>query len=100
MNENDFKNSMYFELFINNGSNYPVYWLSSRAVNCNTDRRPFFMQRIVLNGEISGNQVGDAYGSNNYVCNALRPIVTLNSNVQIQKDEMHNGSQEKACLIK
>ena len=31
-NIDSFIDSKYYELFINNGSNYPTYWMSSRCV--------------------------------------------------------------------
>ena len=82
MASGDWTNSKYHELFINNGSNYPVYWLSSRCVMC-------FATHSGFNGRCVGNGGVDAiwlYYSNNSSNSAtyrVRPVVTLNSNIQV-----------------
>ena len=51
MTTNDFKDSKYYELFINNGSNYPVYWMSSRCVSADSlSGRAYFGVRDVSSG--------------------------------------------------
>ena len=88
MEKSDFKdldsnsNSKYYTLFINNGSNYSSYWLSSRCVVCSPDYAEFYM-RLVEPGKIfvcymcySGN-----YGTGNSY--AFRPVVSLNYDVKL-----------------
>ena len=91
MTANDFKDSKYYELFINNGSNYATYWMSSRCVNADSRNAGFFVRRV-----------GSGHVFANYLCNsrddespdayAFRPIITLNSNVQIDTVNSGNGS--------
>ena len=91
MTTTDFKDSKYYELFINNGSNYSIYWMSSRCVNADSDIA-FFRVRCVGSGFVSayGLYRSDGIG-NPYAC-AFRPIITLNSNVQIDTVNSGNGS--------
>ena len=51
MTTNDFKDSKYYELFINNGNNYAKYWISSRCV-CASSLVASFGVNIVLSGDI------------------------------------------------
>lgn len=91
MTANDFKDSKYYELFINNGSNYATYWMSSRCVNAASNNAGFFVRRV-----------GSGHVFANYLCNSLDdevpdayafcPIITLNSNVQIDTVNSGNGS--------
>ena len=39
----DFKDNKYYELFINNGNDYPTYWVSSRCVNTYSDFFDFYV---------------------------------------------------------
>ena len=91
MTTNDFKDSKYYELFINNGNNYAKYWISSRCV-CASSLVASFSVNIVFSGDIFATGL---YGSNNYEAPdvlAFRPIITLNSNVQIDTANSGNGS--------
>ena len=78
----DFKNSMYYTLFINNGSNYATYWMSSRCVNANSIDAGFNVSSVD-SGKVSANGLygsyGDTYG-NSYT---LRPVITLNADITI-----------------
>ena len=79
MEENDFKNSKYYELFINN--NY-TYWMSSRCVFSDSYYAHSDV-RLVDSGSVHANYLyysGDGEGFHVY---AFRPIITLNSNVQV-----------------
>ena len=74
-------------MFINNGSNYPDYWLSSRCVNCGSDGGSFDVYiveecnvKLFYTFGSNGNYNHTSYGY------SLRPIVTLNSNVQLEPD--------------
>ena len=95
MAASDFTNPIYYNLFINNGSPYSTYWMSSRCVFAYSDHAGFRV-RIVDSGSVNtkelynsgGNLSGDAY--------ALRPVVTLNSNVIVKSGE---GTPESAYEI-
>ena len=91
MTANDFKDSKYYELFINNGSNYSPYWMSSRCVDAISNRADFFV-RLVNYGYVYAYDLyisGDDEYSAGY---AFRPVITLNSNVQIDTANSGNGS--------
>ena len=91
MTANDFKDSKYYELFINNGSNYPVYRMSSRCVSASSNGASFGV-RLVGSGRVNAD---DLYGSVDIGilgASAFRPIITLNSNVQIDTANSGNGS--------
>ena len=38
---------MYYKLFINNGSNYPTYWMSSRCVNAYSSGADFSVRSVL-----------------------------------------------------
>ena len=94
-NTDSFTDGKYYELFINNGSNYSIYWMSSRCVNVSSDFTIFNVYYI-NSGSV------DAY----YLCEsknvepsnifALRPVITLNSNIQVTSG---NGSLESPFNI-
>ena len=91
MTTTDFKDSKYYELFINNGSNYSPYWMSSRCVDAISNRADFFV-RLVNYGYVYAYDLyisGDDEYSAGY---AFRPVITLNSNVQIDTANSGNGS--------
>ena len=46
MTTSDFKNSKYYELFINNGSNYSTYWMSSRCIDYPSGGARFNISRV------------------------------------------------------
>ena len=102
MTTNDFKDSKYYELFINNGSNYPVYWMSSRCVSADSlSGRAYFYVRLVNSGYVSANYFYESSDGGNSHAYAFRPIITLNSNVQIDTVNSGNGSTaQKAYAIK
>ena len=91
MTTNDFKNSKYYELFINNGSNYLVYWMSSRCVYAYSRSAGFYV-RIVSSGNVNANVLCNSDDSEYPRASAFRPVITLNSNVQIDTVNSGNGS--------
>ena len=99
MSENDFdgeNKEMYYKLFINNGSNYPTYWMSSRCVDADSDDACFLVRRV-FSGDVVANALyfSSGYGgSDDY---AFRPCITLNSNVQITSG---NGTESTPFEIK
>ena len=103
MNSTDsFTDSKYYELFINNGSNYPVYWMSSRCVAADSlSGRAYFGVRDVGSGYVHANDLCLSDGNEYPRASAFRPIITLNSNVQIDTVNSGNGSTaQKAYAIK
>ena len=101
-NTDSFKDNKYYKLFINNGSNYPTYWMSSRCVDAYSELVGFNVG-IVGSGNVNteSNSLcnsSDSEGSLNY---AFRPVITLNSNVQIDTSTSGDGSTvEQAYAIK
>ena len=99
-NTDSFKDSKYYELFINNGSNYPTYWMSSRCVYSGSYRAGFDI-RYVNSGYVDTNYLYDSYGNERPLGYAFRPVITLNSNVQIDTANSGDGStSEHAYAIK
>ena len=95
-NTDSFRDIKYYELFIKNGSNYPIYWMSSRCVNAYSDGADFHVRRV-NSGDVDA---GSLYRSDNYgnsIAYAFRPVITLNSNVRVTSG---NGTAEQAYLIK
>ena len=99
MSANDFdgeNKEMYYKLFINNGSNYPTYWMSSRCVDADSNDAGFDVRRVI-SGYVDAH---DLYNSNDseysYGC-AFRPVITLNSNVQVTSG---NGTESTPFEIK
>ena len=100
MTTTDFKDSKYYELLINNGSNYATYWMSSRCVNANSNYA-YFNVRIVNSGGVGAGGLYRSYDDVSSYAYAFRPIITLNSNVQIDTANSGNGSTaEQGYAIK
>ena len=99
MSENDFdgeNKEMYYKLFINNGSNYPTYWMSSRCVNAISDYAYFYV-RSVYSGKVTANYLCTSRGHETSDDVAFRPCITLNSNVQVTSGD---GSESTPFEIK
>ena len=91
MTSNDFKDSIYYNLFINNGGNYQTYWISSRCVNIYSDYANFSI-RFIDSGIVGAS---GSYRSNDeevYRDYAFRPVITLNSNVQVTSGDGSEGT--------
>ena len=95
-NTDSFTDSKYYELFINNGSNYPTYWMSSRCVHANSDIANFIV-RYVDSGGVGANGLYNSNGSGGSLGFAFRPCITLNSNVQVTSG---NGTESTPFEIK
>ena len=99
MSTNDFdgeNKEMYYKLFINNGSNYPTYWMSSRCADADSDRAYFYVRRVI-SGLV---RAANLYFSNDLEYSngcAFRPCITLNSNVQVTSG---NGTESTPFEIK
>ena len=99
MSANDFdgeNKEMYYKLFINNGSNYPAYWMSSRCVNANSDNANFLVRRVD-SGLVGARNLCDSGGCEFSYVFAFRPVITLNSNVQVTSG---NGTERTPFEIK
>ena len=100
MEQEDFNNSKYYELFINNGKkNYDYYWLSSRCVDADSDCA-YFDVYYVRSGIVDSNLLYYSDGDDDSVCNACRPVITLNSNIQIDTTNPGDGTENNAYNIK
>ena len=77
-----FTNSKYYTLFINNGSNLKEYWLSSRCVICGSSAA-YFDVRFVGSSLVNACDMLNSNGGNFGNTYAFRPVVTLESNVQL-----------------
>ena len=99
MSANDFdgeNKEMYYKLFINNGSNYPIYWMSSRCVNANSGNA-YFDVRLVDSGYAGAYGLYSSDGGEASYDHAFRPVITLNSNVQVTSG---NGTESTPFEIK
>ena len=86
MATSDFTDSKYYNLFINNGtSNYASYWLSSRCVNCYSSVADFVV-RFVSSGNVNGYFMFYSNGGADGNAYAFRPVVSLESNIQLSGD--------------
>ena len=80
--ETDFTNPIYYNLLINNGNNYRTYWMSSRCVNAD-DTNAYFHVRVMYNGTVNDCILYHSWNHGDNNAWALRPIVTLKSDVEI-----------------
>ena len=94
-NTDSFTDSKYNELFINNGSICPTYWLSSRCVGAYSISAHFDVH-YVSSGGIYSLDLCYSAGHENSLDYAFRPVITLNSNVQVTSG---NGSSESPFNI-
>ena len=95
MTTSDFKNSKYYELFINNGSNYSTYWMSSRCIDYPSGGARFNISRV-HSGDVRASSLYNTNGAEYSDVNTFRPIITLNSNVQVTSG---NGSTDSPFNI-
>lgn len=96
----DFTDSIYYNLFINNRSNYNTYWISSRSVGPDS-AVAYFCVRLVNSGSVNAYTL---YSSNNIPRSnayAFRPVVTLDSEIKIDFTKSGDGSEAtKAWILK
>lgn len=84
MTNADFINAKYRNLFINGEC-----WLSSRAVHCSTRNalgNADFRVRTIRDGLVGGTTMIHSHDEIYYGLMGLRPVVTLNSDVQLESD--------------
>ena len=100
MSANDFdgeNKEMYYKLFIKNGEeNYDTYWMSSRCVNANSNGAIFYV-RLVASGFVDAYGLYISYDGEGSSGFAFRPVITLNSNVQVTSGD---GSERTPFEIK
>ena len=101
MRAGEFNNPKYFELFINNnGKSYEPYWMSTRCISAYNGYANYSV-RYMLYGNI---HAFDLYNSDNKESqdkHALRPIITLKSNVRLDATKSGDGSTaDKALIVK
>ena len=100
VNGESFKNSKYYNIFMNNGKNYSIYWLSSRSIHGDSTNAHFDV-RYVNSGSIGTYRVYSSDGEAAPNLFAFRPVITLNSNVKIDTEETRDGnSAETAYVLK
>ena len=89
MNSSDFIDLKYYNIFIKYSSDfYPIYWLSSRCVNCNSGYIGYFL-RIVGGEWVGRDNIYYSYNQGHESIYAFRPVVSLNSNVQLSGDSIN-----------
>ena len=80
---------IYYDLFIakknedNTYSNYSAYWMSSRCVR-DDSKNARFRLRFVDSGRVGANNLYTSNGKPSSAACALRPVITLNSNVLVK----------------
>ena len=83
----DFKDSKYYDLFINNGSDYSTYWLSSRCIFANSNRGYFYVRSVdpgCINAHYVINSRGDKDKGDEFSLSyGFRPVIILKSNVNV-----------------
>lgn len=98
---NQSNNNIYYELFINNGDNYPEYWLSSRCILVDLNHANFNV-RAVISGYVFAYYSYSSDSRKNDASFAFRPIVSLKSDIKLDiTDTTKDGSTAaNAWIIK
>ena len=92
--------SKYYELFINNGKDNFKYWISSRCIDADSAYALFDVRHVGSNN-INASDLCNSYGTERSYSYSFRPVITLNSNVQIDTSNSGDGSTaEQAYVIK
>lgn len=92
MTSEDF-NSKYYELFINNGSNYSTYWMSSRCVYADSTYAGFNVHSV-RSGYVNAYDLYHSFDHESPNAYAFRPVITLSPNVRI--DTANSGNESTA----
>ena len=95
-NTDSFKDIKYYKLFINNVSNYSTYWMSTRCIYAHSNDAYFGVSRV-NSGLVGAGTLYNASGIEDPYGYGFRPVITLNSNVQVTSG---NGTAEQAYAIK
>lgn len=100
LEKTDFLNEKYYEIFMNNGNYYTTYWMSSRSVNTYSDHADFGI-KYVDSGCLHMINIYNSY--NNYYADitkhALRPVVTLKSDVLINSTKSGDGTEVSKAWV-
>ena len=91
MTSGDFEKAKYYELFINNGNHYSTYWMSSRCVLAGATSACFSVY-VVKSGIVYADSLCFSSDRNDFYSYALRPVITLNSNVQVTSGDGSEGT--------
>ena len=95
MTESDFTDPIYYKLFINDNA----YWMSSRCVRLWTNYVNFCIRFV--NKYVYATSVYSSYNDVASAIFAFRPVITLNSNVQLDTANSGDGSTpEQGYAIK
>lgn len=99
MKEEQFVGKIYYEMLIEKNE---YYLLSTRALNSNSAETGCSFDLIwIAWGKIQSNWMYSSSGNSNNIKAKFRPIITLNSSVQLDKVNSGDGSSpEKAYAIK
>ena len=83
------------------GTGGMMQWLASTYVNCDSYDAYFGMHFVGSGGDMGGNHLFFSYGDSDRRDWRVRPVVSLKSDIQIEKTETTDGSTlTKACIIK
>ena len=63
-----------------------TYWLASRCVNANSNYAYFFVRYLSSSGDVNRSSLFNSSGNTNGYSYAVRPVVSLGSNVTLTKD--------------
>ena len=96
--ESDFTNPIYYNLFINNGSNYSTYWMSSRCFYADSVYAGFRVSRV-KSGGVGAFTLYYSHDDPYSTEHALRPVVTLNSNVLVKSGEGRQTSPYEIYVV-
>lgn len=102
MESTDFKDNKYYNLYIYDKNNYNTYWTSSRCVEVNDTNANYRLYAITDEGRVVTKPLYDSRDTCQDFSFAFRPVITLNSNVQLDtNDTTKDGtSASKAWIIK
>ena len=84
----------YKMLFMNSDNASYYYWLGSQYVSTDNGYAFYGLRRIYIN-MVNGVGIGDSAGGSRYECFGVRPVVSLDSKVQL-KD---SNTQKDGCKL-
>ena len=88
-------------LFENTSGNGKRYWLASTCTYCHWLAKAEFKIREVSTENVDAEIMLYSGGTVAWNNSGIRPVVSLKSGIEIEKDEINDGSTlEKACKIK
>ena len=83
------------------GTSYLSQWLASPCVTCYSEFVVFELRYLDRNGGLNAHCLMWSNGSTGSNEMGVRPVVSLKSDIQIEKTETNDGSAlAKACIIK